>query len=44
MKNFRKIVLCLCLLCLIQSLASCAKVAAPSPYEGSDYPHSYPRN
>lgn len=25
------------------SLTACGKMASPEPYEGSGYPHSYPR-
>ena len=28
---------------LAVSLTACGKMASPEPYEGSGYPHSYPR-
>lgn len=42
MHNFYKLVLFLCLGCA--ALSACGKLAAPSPYEGSGYPHTYPQN
>lgn len=28
---------------IICNLAACGKMSAPSPYEGSGYPHTYPK-
>ena len=44
MQNFYKIFLFLVVIASLLSVAACGKLAAPSPIEGSDYPHSYPRN
>ncbi len=37
----KKHILALCL--VILALGGCGKMSAPSPIEGSGYPHSYPR-
>lgn len=31
------------LLAASMALSACGKISAPAPYEGSGYPHSYPR-
>lgn len=34
----------LLILGMILGLSACGKASLPEPYEGSGYPHSYPRN
>ena len=29
---------------MVLALSACGKMADPEPYEGSGYPHSYPRS
>ena len=39
-----KVFLCAVLAVVIfAGLAGCGKISKPEPYEGSGYPHSYPR-
>lgn len=44
MKKFQKIVLCICLFILLVLLNACGRYSAPSPIEGSGFPHNYPTN
>jgi len=44
MQNFSKLFLILLLLASLLSVSACGKVSAPVAYEGTGYPHSYPRN
>jgi len=43
MQNLYKLIILLSLIISSLTLVSCGKVSAPSPIEGSDYPHTYPR-
>lgn len=43
MKYILKTFVCLCFVFLLCNLTGCGKVAEPSPYENSGYPHAYPR-
>ncbi|MDY4689944.1 MAG: hypothetical protein ACI4OE_04635 [Alphaproteobacteria bacterium] len=44
MKSLQKILLIICLLGCLGALSSCGRYSAPSPIEGSGYPHNYPHN
>ena len=42
MKLMQKILLIICLFSCFCALSACGKYSAPSPIEGSGYPHNYP--
>jgi hypothetical protein len=45
MSNIRKIILLVAVIgTLALSLSACGRYSAPSPVEGSGFPHQYPKN
>lgn len=40
----KKILCCIMIVAAALALNACGKISAPQPYEGSGYPHSYPRS
>ena len=42
MKSLQKILFIICLLSGLTAIAACGRYSAPSPIEGSGYPHNYP--
>lgn len=42
MTNIRKIILFAAAFVVLFSISACGRYSAPSPVEGSGYPHTYP--
>lgn len=42
MKSLQKILLIICMFAGFCALSACGRYSAPSPIEGSGYPHNYP--
>lgn len=42
-KNFKKLLIIYTISLIMFSMSGCGKISAPEPYEGSGYPHQYPK-